>query len=278
MTTQLRHRRSAGRAFKAVGLALGATNTVRHRLVGYTRPRPFDPSDVDPNIRHAEEVVAAWEQRGKLDLVGQRVLELGPGSDLTTGALLLHRGATRYLAADAFDNRSRANRDHYAELGRRLGHEVPLADLGFVQTSFPDLPAIDERFDLICSNATLEHIERLPALFVRLHELASPGCRMVHHIDRQTHMRGLREQDPLNILRYSDKVYRRLLAFPGAPNRLGARDYLNAAASAGWKRAEVIPVARAAAPYLNSIVHDVDERFRDRDDLALLTFTLVCAA
>ena len=215
---------------------------------------------------------------GGLDWAGKRVLELGPGSDLTTGALLLHRGAARYLAADAFDNLSRANRDHYVELGRRLGHEVPLADLGFVQTSFPDLPDIDEQFDLVCSNATLEHIESLPALFARLRELALPGCRMVHHIDRQTHMRGLREQDPLNILRYSERIYRRLLSFPGAPNRLGARDYLSAAAGAGWKRAEIIPVLRADPNYLDSLMSDVAERYRDRDDLALLTFTLVCQA
>jgi hypothetical protein len=48
---------------------------------------------------------------------------------------------------------------------------------------------------------------------------------MIHHMDARAHMRWFRDHDPLNHLRYSELVYRSLLSFDGAPNRLGATDF-----------------------------------------------------
>jgi hypothetical protein len=98
---------------------------------------------------------------------------------------------------------------------------------------------------------------------------------MVHHIDAQTHMRWFRDHDPLNILRYSDSVYRRLLDFPGAPNRLRASEYQRFAAESGWSAASVVG-RRASDGYVSRTC--VTRRFRGRDDLGVLTFTLVASA
>jgi Methyltransferase domain len=175
---------------------------------------------------------------------------------------------------DLFDNRGQADPALYPELSSTLGRPIDPSRLRFCQTAFPALPDVDGEWDLIVSNATLEHIEDIPSLFRRLAELAAPGARMVHHVDAQTHMRWIREIDPWNILRYPEAVYARMLRFPGAPNRLLAGDYVSAAESAGWSEARVRGALCADENYLSRI--RLARRFRSAGpDLRFLTFTLV---
>jgi hypothetical protein len=75
---------------------------MRHRLVGYTTPRPFDDSNLERTRIYNEDVVDRWQVRGGIVWTGKRVLELGPGPDLGTGEVILERGARSYLAADIF--------------------------------------------------------------------------------------------------------------------------------------------------------------------------------
>ncbi len=259
-------------ALFGAGLVLGAANTVRHNRQGYVDPRPFSPDDVDRTIGHATEIVDLLTECGRLDWSGLRVLEIGPGSDLTTGAIMISRGATGYHAVDLFDNRWQAADGLYDRLNQAIGADVQPQDLQFTQTAFPRLPDLAGTFDLIVSNACLEHVADVPALFIRLRDFAAPGCRMVHHIDGQTHMRWFCDHDPLNILRYPDPVYRRLLDFPGAPNRLRASDYQRYARQAGWS-GDIVVNRRAAPGYASRT--RVARRFRGYADLDVLTFTLV---
>src|SRR6266536_6224125 len=121
------------------------------------------------------------QEHGAIDWTGKRVLEVGPGSDLSTGAVILARGAESYRAVDLFDNRAQADPALYGELGRRLGAPVDLARLQFTLATFPGLREVDGAYDLIVSNATLEHVEDVGGLFASLRRLAAPGARMVHH-------------------------------------------------------------------------------------------------
>jgi hypothetical protein len=258
----------------SVGLGMGAANTVRHRMRGYVNPRPFSASDVQRTIAHAVGVVDRLETAGAISWRDKRVLEIGPGSDLATGAIMVHRGASSYCAVDLFDNRDQADPALYSELSHALGSAVDPAALNFCQTQFPDLPDLSGQWDLIVSNATLEHIGDIPALFRRLESLAGPGARMVHHVDAQTHMRWIREVDPWNILRYPSGVYDRVLRFPGAPNRLLACDYVRSAQSAGWSDVSVHGELRADEAYLARA--QLARPFRSAGpDLRLLTFTLL---
>ena len=255
---------------------MGAANTLRHRVRGYVSPRPFAASDVQRTIAHAIGVVDRLEEHGEINWVGKRVLEIGPGSDLATGAVMIHRGASAYCAVDLFDNRSQADPMLYSELSRALGSVIDRARLGFCQTAFPGLPGLRDEWDLIVSNATLEHIEAIPALFRRLAEVGAPAARMVHHVDAQTHMRWVKDVDPWNILRYPPALYDRLLRFPGAPNRLLAGDYLRAAHSSGWSAATVHGDLRADEGYLACT--RLARPFRSAgSDLRLLTFTVVAS-
>src|SRR3954463_438256 len=238
-------------AMYAAGLAMGGANTVRHRIQGYVTPRPFDPADIRRTIDHAVGVVDRLERHGRISWSGKRVLECGPGSDMATGAVMLARGGAGYHAVDLFDNRDQASPALYDELGRMLGVPVDPGELGFTQATFPQLPELEGEFDLIVSNATLEHVDDVPGLFRSFARVAAPDSRMVHHIDGQTHMRWIKEIDPLNILRYSDGLYDRVLSFPGAPNRLRAESYEQAAAGAGWEVVEVVPDVVADPGYLS---------------------------
>lgn len=269
--------RSAARetALFTAGLVLGAANTVRHNRQGYVDPRPFSPADIDRTIAHAVEIVDLLTECGQLDWSGMRVLEIGPGSDLATGAVMLSRGAALYHAVDLFDNRWQAAAGLYERLNQTIGASVSPDDLLFTQTAFPALPDLTGNFDAIVSNACLEHVADVASLFRRLRDFAAPGCRMVHHIDGQTHMRWFRDHDPLNILRYPDSLYRRLLEFPGAPNRLRASDYQRLALHAGWS-GEIVRGRRAADGYVSRT--QLARRFRGYRDLDVLTFTLVAAA
>jgi hypothetical protein len=134
------------------------------------------------------------------------------------------------------------------------------------------MPEIEGCYDLIVSNATLEHLDNLPVVFARLRSLAAPRARMAHHVDGQTHMRYVKDIDPLNILRYDDRLYRILLSYPGAPNRLRSGDFLEIAREAGWANPAIVPARMADESYMNWV--RVTPRYRSRPDLAILTFTL----
>jgi SAM-dependent methyltransferase len=260
------------------GMVLGIVNVNRHRLAGYRRPRQFGANQIERSVDYVFAVVDRWQTRGDMDWSGKRVLELGPGPDLGTGAIVLDRGAVSYRAIDAFDLVGMAPDEFYDVLATRLHSQFDKSRLSFARVTYPGLPEVDGRYDVIVSNATLEHVENVPALFRRLRQLMEDGGRMIHHIDAQTHMRWIKDRDPLNILRYRERIYRRLLFFPGAPNRMRAEDYRVAAVGAGF-HVDTIVAGRLADPrYLDEVRQQLAEPFRSRSDLSLLTFTLLATA
>jgi hypothetical protein len=254
---------------QASGLLLGSANAIRHRLRGYRTPRSFGSQDFDRALVYDLKVVSNWRQLGDVDFSGKRILELGPGSDLGTGAAMVAQGAESYMGVDVNDLLVEPPDWFWEAFGaferRRLGFAL--------QTS-PTLPDVNGPFDLIVSNSTLDGIEDLETAFGRLAELSAPGCRMVHHVDAKIHTRWLRKYDPLNHLRYPDRL-RPLLDFPGSPNRLLAGDYLRIAEAAGF-RSKIVPEDRASPAYVKAVRPTLAPSFRSRDDLELLSFTLVC--
>ena len=195
---------------------------------------------------------------------------------MATGAIMLHRGAASYHAVDLFDNRHQSSAGIYRALGQRLGGDVAESRLQFTQTRFPDLPELTGQYDTIVSNACLEHVADVKGLFARLRELSAPGAVMAHQIDGQAHMRWFRDHDPLNHLRYPERLYRRVLDFPGAPNRLRGSDFAGYARTTGWSDVAILPDTRAPQCYLQGL--RVAPPYDSAPDLDLLTFTLFARA
>lgn len=260
----------------AAGVGLGMANMVRHRLVGYRRPRAFGRGDVERTIDYVLGVVQTWQRHG-LEPRGRRILELGPGPDLGTGFVLVALGAESYTAVDRFPLAANDNAALYAALGERLGVDAAtmLQRIQYVVRGIPMEGELTTTFSAFVSNATLEHLADIPGTFLWMKSLEAPGAVHVHVVDPQTHMRWVRPRDPWNILRYPDWMYR-VMSFPGAPNRMLVSDYLAEAEHAGISMS-IVAGDVADEEYLHRVRPFLAGAFRNRTghDLTMLNFTLV---
>ena len=251
------------------GAAVLAINTVRNAMRGYRRPRPFSAEDQDRAHEYDVEVVDRWARF--TDIAGLDVLELGPGPDLGTGAELLARGAASYVAVDAYPLARTVDTAFY----ERFRPEGAVG-LDYVVCPFDAIGnRLDRTFDLVVSNACLEHVPDVPLVFAALHGLLRPGGRMVHLIDAQTHSRPLRMRDPLNIYRFGDRTYASLAKYPGAPNRLLADDYVQLATDCGLTGVEIIERRSLSQRFVRDIAPSLPARFRAADGLRRMSFFLI---
>lgn len=255
--------RPRNRAAKALGALLLLANKVRHDVRGYRTPRPFPVTELDRALEYGLRVADRWlahlsDHRGEpLDVKGLRFLELGPGDDLVAGAALLSRGAAAYTAYDVHPLALRAPDALYERLGP--GAERPrfvcaprLADAGLEPGSV----------DVVVSQAAFEHFESPGELLGEVGRLAAPGASLVALVDLQTHSRGLRDADPLNIYRYGDRFWR-LTRFDGSPNRLRPDDWTALLRDTGWGRVESVPVKVLDEAHVDAVRPHLAPRFRE---------------
>jgi SAM-dependent methyltransferase len=263
--------------FFTAGLGFLALAKGRHTLQGYTSPKPFDVSDVDRCIGYDKRVVDEWlaelaRYGGRPDLLaGKNVLELGPGSDLGVGLLLLARGAARYNACDVNNLVARTPREFYDALFARLetsgdAHGSNGSSLGTLRAELDRQQAgkpdrlnyvVRPDFDLVAaggpgtidqvfSQAAFEHFDDIDAVVGQLTRVCKPGARIVAEIDLKTHSRWIRDHDPNNIYRYPDSVYN-LFHFRGIPNRVRPHQYSEAFARHGWQNIQANALATVGA-------------------------------
>lgn len=259
----------------AVGLGTGLLNGLVRRYAQY-KPVTYPAHAIEPNIKHVREICDAWQAAlGRLapgeTFAGKRILELGPGHNLGTGMVLLARGARAYTAIDIFPLVHRAPATFYDSLAS-VEHCSPdlVHRLAFQIVDFPDLQPLTGSFDVAVSNATLEHVEDIPATFRSLRRRVADY--MLHHVDAKVHLR-VRAVDPLNHLRYSDRVYR-WMHYRGQPNRMLYHDYRQSALEAGFNETGVSPRSVACPEYLNLVRPHLAPAFRMRDDLNMMSFTM----
>ena len=253
-------------------------NVLRHRVQGYRTPRTFNTEDTERSAEYVVKVVDRWSERTGIDFKGKTILELGPGPDLGTGFVMIARGAKSYTAVDRFRLAELPAADDplYRRLAPRVG-DADLSKITYVVDDFPDLANVNGPFDLVVSNAVLEHVDDVPAVFRRLADLLVDQGEMCHHVDPRTHTRWLREQDPWNILRFEPGVYRTML-FPGMLNRLLLSDYVTAATDAGFEVEKVTPGTALTGEEVAELRPHLPVEFRDRpdDDLRMASFSVRC--
>jgi SAM-dependent methyltransferase len=277
------------------GLIILVINKIRKLVKPYAKPRPFSMNDLNRNIEYVLDVVDQWEYMAKLQTGQQNpffnaaILEIGPGPDLGTGIILLSRGAKSYHAIDMFRLAAETPDKFYLQLFDKI-KEFPYVskarqsfqqfsngslaeDFVYQQVNFPYLENLPTgKFDFVISQAVWEHISNPEIVLGNLIKAARKGAIFLNRVDLSTHSSYFKDIDPLNLLRYSDKIYD-LLAFPGTPNRYRCSDYLHISRSLGFKNNYFISVRGLDINYVNKIRPSFTTRFRKKelDDLMVLS-------
>lgn len=255
--------------FYTVGTVFLFLAKAQNIISGYSKPKPFDMSDVERCVDYDIHVVDEWLDclknytRSNDFFVGKTVLELGPGSDLGAGLYLLSKGCRYYRACDVNDL-AKSTPDHfYEQLFNELKSRESQADISWlknqlealrtghplhldyvVRSDFDIVSAFGEStVDIVFSQAAFEHFDDIEATVSQLSQVCKPAATLVLDIDLQTHSRWIREKDPNNIYRYSEMLYDRF-KFRGSPNRVRPYQYVDALKRFGWQDIELIPTTQ----------------------------------
>lgn len=265
-----------------VGVLFMVLSKIKYILKDYT---PRDGSTDGDGYSYSEAVVSEWIERAKtvspeFSVSGRHVLELGPGSDLGTGIILLALGAESYTAYDIHDLAKRTTVEYYKGLINALtnmNYGIPAhiennleeligensEKLKFVKSKHFDFTEFaDDSFDLIVSQAAFEHFGNPKKTIQEISKKCKSGARFIAVIDIATHSRWLRQKDPLNIYRIHDFIYR-LLAQPATPNRVRPEDYRATLAACGWTDIHIDSRKTASVDYVDKVRDSIRPRFRD---------------
>lgn len=281
-----------------VGLIFMMLNKVRHEIEGYKTPRPFSVKQYHRCIEYDFSVVDTWLNEMKnlaspsFSLEGKNILELGPGAELGVGLILLAKGAGKYNALDVNFLVKKVPAEFYDNLFQEIKKRIPSADIhdlkfqlqSFYEDKNKQLNYIYdknfsfsqlklEKIDLVFSHAAFEHFNDIEKTFEQLSQIVKKGGYLLSVIDFQTHTRWIREKDPLNIYRYSDKLYH-VLSFKGSPNRLRPYDYVNFLEKFGWGDIKFLPVNQLSMEEVGIAKPYLYGRFSTCSDIGVLSGVL----
>lgn len=272
-------------SMRTIGLGILALVWAKHRLKGYTKPNTVAEENWEGRHAYVQDVIQSWTRflPNGVGFRGRDILELGPGSSLGTGALLLAHGARSYLAVDAFKLTGEEPAAFFADTVDRFPQELDPAERTRAKSltshrsdAFDYQVGADfdiarlaggRMFDMIVSCAAFEHFDDIDRTIADISRVARPGCVSLHIVDFQTHSQWIRERDPNNIYRFPAWLYR-LFAFPGQPNRKRPVDYRKAFERNGWKDVHVVPAVSVDASLVGASTCGLASPF-DRDAMEM---------
>jgi hypothetical protein len=283
--------------FYVVGLFFLCLNKIRHYILGYTTPRSFSFIDIPKAVAYDQEVVAKWEQYLR-DYTGSQftweqknVLELGPGADLGVGLILLGKGADKYNALDVHNLIKTTPAEFYDQLLATLPQasnkffklQLDLTlkgnndKLNYLWQPDFDLSILKpENINLVVSQAAFEHFADVKKTISSLSQIVKPGTVLIAEIDLKTHTRWIRDNDPLNIYRYSENIYN-FLKFVGSPNRLRPYQYEQLFKDNGWTNIQIRPEVILDQNYTIQVQPSLNKKFIDSKNQMEALSIIICA-
>lgn len=197
-------------------------NFILYKLFNKSGGGKIDNYSPKEMARYCKNVYQLYLNHG-LELKGKKVLEVGPGRSLGISLLFVLGGAKKVYAVDRFNCLS--PRDDLV-----LKHLSPKYEYYMKQIEYRTLPIeyLNDKkigkFDLIVSNAVIEHVNDLEQTLKNFHSLLSPSGIMIHKVDLRAHNRFLKG-GPLYFLKYSNFLWKMMGNNIGVPNRMRFPDY-----------------------------------------------------
>lgn len=256
----------------AVLLAANVWHAVRRPVYGsLIRPERFE-IERERLWRHLHQLLpAAGYEVVEDGLAGKNVLLIGVGSTFAFALMLLALGARRVICIDPFlrdtdreaeerftrfllesipwpATRRRAD-EHIARVrrhGSRHGFLVDGQDIQFFQVRLEEVGSpvdLEAPFDLILSNAVLEHLADINVAMKRFKALLSPNGGMAHAFGFMNHslFAGSHSQA---YLRFSPGMWRLMTSNSSPPNRCSLSHFRRATAAAGLDGASFTVLTR----------------------------------
>jgi SAM-dependent methyltransferase len=183
---------------------------------------------VDRTLAYVHEVFDDYLHYGEVavgDLMGMRILEIGPGANLGVALLFAAHGARQVVCVDRFesDRSDELNRALYAAIVGSLTGEARARAAACLDGSGMVRPgtitchfgqpveridaAFDaSSFDLIVSRAVLEHVYSPEQAWRSMDYVLRPGGRMLHKVDFRCHS-FYEHKHPLHFLTVPDWLW-----------------------------------------------------------------------
>lgn len=167
-------------------------------------------SDIDAKVSYALKITKGYLNHflsQGIDVHGKNILEIGPGTNFGTMFLLKALGAKHVAVADRFlvDYDNGFHPIFYKKLLDKAGEEFPEACTGILQKAAQNhshvlenfssykcgledmAPVPDNSFDIVVSNAVLEHLPDPALAFAELARVTKTGGYGFHQVDFRNH-------------------------------------------------------------------------------------------
>jgi len=188
-----------------------------------------------------QRYIDALEERG-FSLHGKRILLFGYGGRFDIGFGLLKEGAGHIILCDKFaspddlhNRRMFGAEDKYFFADSRGLRPRP-EWMTLMENDIRDAQARDtiEPVDLVLSNSVYEHLDDVEGITRALAAITRPGGLNIHFVDLRDHY----FKYPFEMLRYSERTWRRWLNPPSNHNRYRLWNY-RAAFSASFDEVDI---------------------------------------
>lgn len=190
---------------------------------------------------HYESIYQGYKKllkKGNIKLKNKRILEVGSGNSIGTGYFFINEDYLEWWASDfnrnPFKNESSLKKEikfiNMVKDRKNIKLEIiKLLDkrLRFISLDLSEFkPELKSKFDLILSNAVLEHIPKnlIKKSIKNMCLYLKKGGIMIHEIDLRDHINVL---NPFNFYKYADGEWEKLTKNSiFYTNRLRATDYI----------------------------------------------------